>query len=143
MSSRSTTRASSPNATAPFEPLARQSSVVRRACPWMFSAPVTSRLVTFLASWCSDPGSILGLTNVFHRFAQCVFWPSPDPMCEKCGHRASCRVRGAGLVSYGTAVDYALVEAHHVNGWRQQRTSTFSSKRQLAWHRLGVCLHKA
>ena len=30
-----------------------------------------------------------------------------------------------------------------MDGWRQQRISTFSSKRQLAWHRLGVCLHKA
>ena len=96
-------------------------------------------------SWCSDPGSILGLTTAFEGFAQCSFWPSPDPMCEKRVHPASCCVRGAGFVrevSYGTAVDYALVEAYHVNDWRQQRTSTCSSK-QLAWFRPGARLRKA
>ena len=67
-------------------------------------------------------------------------------MCEKPGHRASCCVGGAGFVrevSYGTAVDFGLVEAYDVNDWRQQRTSTCSSKRQLAWLRPGVRLRKA
>ena len=57
-----------------------------------------------------------------------------------------CSVGGAGFVrdlSYGFAIDCVLVEAHDVNVWRQQRTSTCSSKRQLAWLRPGVRLRKA
>ena len=119
-------------------------SGARRACSWLCSAPVTSRLVTFSAcsgllvqrSWLFS-----GFDHCFPRVRTLFFLASPDPVCKKLGHCASCCVGGAGFVlevSYGTAIDCALVEAHYVNDWRQQRTSTCSSKRQLAWLRPGV-----
>ena len=147
MSSRSTTRAPSPNATAPFEPRASPSSGVRRACPWMYHVPVTSRLVAFSAcsgllvqrSWLYS-----GFDLCFPRgFAQCSLWPSLTLCSKQIGHCARCCFGGTGFVrevSYGTAIDCALVEANDENDWRQQRTSTCSSKRQLAWLRPGVRL---
>ena len=55
-------------------------------------------------------------------------------------------VGGAGFereVSYGTAIDCALVEAYQVSVCRQPRLPTCSCKWQLARQRLGVCLRKA
>ena len=86
MSSRSTTRASLPNATALFEPHA----LALRGPPRLFlapcSAPVTSRLVTFYAcsgllvqrSWlCS------GFDLCFPRVRTALILALPDPMCEE------------------------------------------------------------
>ena len=87
MSFRSTTRASSPNATAPFDPHAR---LVFR-CPLRLflapsSAPVTSRLVTFYAcsgllvqrSWLYS-----GFDSCFPRVRTVFFLALPDSMCEE------------------------------------------------------------
>ena len=85
MSSRSTTRASFGNATAPFEPRARPSSGVRRACPWMCYVLVTSRLVTFSA--CS--GLLVQRSWLYSVFDLCFprvrpvfFLALVDPMCK-------------------------------------------------------------
>ena len=120
--------ASSPNATAPFEPCARPSSGVRRACPWMYYVPVTSRLVTFSA--CS--GLLLqrswlysGFDLCFPRVRSVLFWPSLTLCSKQIGHCASCCFGGTGFVrevSYSTAIDCALVEAYDENDWRHQRT---------------------
>ena len=87
MSSRSTTRASSPNATAPFDLNAR----LALQCPLRLflapcSAPVTSRLVTFYAcsgllvqrSWLYP-----GVDSWFPRVRSVFFLALPDPMCEE------------------------------------------------------------
>ena len=121
MSSRSTARLSSPNATAPFEPRARPSSGVRRACPWMCHVPVTSRLVTFSA--CS--GLLVQRSWLYSGFDLCfprvrtVFFLASLTLCSKqIGHCASCCFGGTGFVrevSNGTVIDCVLVEANDEN----------------------------
>ena len=118
------------------------------ACPRApCSAPVTSRLVTFCAcsgllvqrSWLCP-----GFDSCFPRVRTVFFLAVPDPMCKDArALREMLCWRSVREVSYGFAIDCALVEAHDVNVWRQQRTSTCSSKRQLAWLRPGVRLRKA
>ena len=72
------------------------------------TTPVTSRLVTFSAcsgllvqrSWLHS-----GFDPCFPRVRTVFFLASPDSMCKKLGHCASCCVGGAGFVlevSYGT-----------------------------------------
>ena len=87
MSCRSTTRASSPNAKAPFDPHAR----LALWCPLRLfvapcSAPVTSRLVTSYA--CSGllvQRSLLypGFDSCFPRVRKVFFLALPDLMCEE------------------------------------------------------------
>ena len=121
MSSRSTTRASSPNATAPFEPLA---CLALWCPPRLFlvpcTAPVTSRLGTFSAR----SGLLAQRSWLYSGFNSCLsksshsvlFGPRPTRCAKKLGHCASCCVGGAGFVkevSYGTAIGCALVEAFY------------------------------
>ena len=113
------------------------------------SAPVTSRLVTFYAcsglpvqrSWLYP-----GFDSCFPRVRTVFFLALPDPMCEEARALREllcwrCWLRERVVLRLCNCC--ALVEAHEVNVWRQQRTSICSSKRQLAWLRPGVRLRKA
>ena len=120
MSSRSTTRASSPNAT-PFEPLA---CLALRCPPRLFLAPCTAPVTSRLGTFSARSGLLAQRSWFYSGFDSCLsksshsvlFGPRPTRCAKKLGHCASCCVGGAGFVkevSYGTAIGCALVEAFY------------------------------
>ena len=133
MSSRSTTRASSPSATAPSDTLVARLLALCALFLAPCSALVTSRLVTFSAR----SGLPAQRSWLYPGFDSCFSWSSYSIMCEAAGAVRTALV--AVLASSGrrpTALRPIALQ------WRPS-LRVGECRRLLARRRPGVCLSKA